>query len=474
MNRGHPPARQSRGDSAEPALRQGPPAGAVRDPRRGIVVGQLRRLAGVLLLLLTVAGVPPAQALSLDPATGGDLQLPLGEGRIVRFAAPVESVFVADDRIADIRIVSPGVAYVFGKANGSTNLIALDSQQRSQGAVHLQVSPAIAKDLAQAHPATQVQVRSEGKRLLASGPVADIDSALELNAMLTSSAPADVPPVNTSTYVGSPQVNIRVRFAEVSREQVLRYGVNWNALINSGSFSFGLITGGPLASSAVSGATNLLSAGFSSSSASVDVLLDALQSNGFLEILAEPNITALSGQTASFLAGGEIPVPVPVNNELIGIDYKSFGVSLQFTPTLLPNHRIALQVRPEVSSLSTTSQVQISGFTVPSFQVRRADTRVEVGSGQTFAIAGLFQRSSSQDVDKLPLLGDLPILGNLFKSKRFQRSETELVILITPYIVEPVSERTLATPLDPAAGNPAWQAGQVALTTHTEFGFYVD
>lgn len=434
--------------------------------------GRLRRLASAMLLV-TASG-SQAWAMTLDPAASSDIELALGEGRIVRFAAPVESVFVADDSVADIRVVSPGVAYVFGKANGDTNLIALDSRQNSQGAVHLRVSPAIARRLAQARPGSDVQVRSEGKRLLASGTVADLDSALELNAMLTSASPPSAPPMNTSTYAGSPQVNIRVRFAEVSREQLLRYGVNWNALINSGSFSFGLITGGPLASSAVAGATNLLSAGFSSSSARVDVLLDALQSNGFLEILAEPNITALSGQTASFLAGGEIPVPVPVNNELIGIDYKSFGVSLQFTPTLLPNHRIALQVRPEVSSLSTTSQVQISGFTVPSFQVRRADTRVEVGSGQTFAIAGLFQRSSSQDVDKLPLLGDLPVLGNLFKSKRFQRSETELVILITPYIVEPVSERTLATPLDSAADNPAWQAGRVALTAHTEFGFYVD
>lgn len=441
-----------------------------------------RRLRGLLRrvpcagawLALALAG--PAQGMNFDPTPSETVQLSVGEGRILRFAAPVESVFVADNAVADIRIVSPGVAYVFGKTDGQTNLIALDAQQASQGSVGVSVRPPIGTALQQHNPDNQVQVRSQGKRLLADGAVADIDSAIELNALLVSSAAAGVPPINAATYNGSPQVNIRVRFAEVSREQLLRYGVNWNALINSGSFSFGLITGGPLASSAVAGATNLLSAGFNSSSASVDVLLDALQSNGFLEILAEPNITALSGQTASFLAGGEIPVPVPVGNQLIGIDYKSFGVSLQFTPTLLPNKRIGLQVRPEVSSLSTTSQVQISGFSVPSFQVRRADTRVEVGSGQTFAIAGLFQRSSSQDIDKLPLLGDVPVLGNLFRSKRFQRSETELVILITPYIVEPVADRSLATPLDPASDNPAWRlaGGNVALTAHTEFGFYVD
>jgi len=177
-------------------------------------------------------------------------------------------------------------------------------------------------------------------------------------------------------------------------------------------------------------------------------MLDALQANGILQILAEPNITAMTGQTASFLAGGEVAIPVPVNRDLVGIEYKSFGVSLLFNPTLLPNGRIALQVRPEVSSVVSGGTVDFGNFHVPSFSVRRADTRVEVGSGQTFAIAGLFQRESSQDIEKLPLLGALPILGNLFRSKRFQRNETELVILITPYLVEPVRSRTLATPLD--------------------------
>src|SRR5690606_40281894 len=159
----------------------------------------------------------------------------------------------------------------------------------------------------------------------------------------------------------------------------------------------------------------------------------------------------VTGHTASFLAGGEIPVPVPVNSDLVGIEYKSYGVSLVFTPTLLPNDRISLQVRPEVSTLSSAGLVEIAGVDVPSFNVRRADTQVEVGSGQPFAIAGLFQRGNSTDSNKLPLLGDLPILGNLFRSKRFQRNETELVILITPYLVQPVSEKTTASPLDPAS-----------------------
>src|SRR5690606_20910724 len=169
------------------------------------------------------------------------------------------------------------------------------------------------------------------------------------------------------------------------------------ALFNSGNFAFGLVTGGSLTPAA--GATNLISGGFRSGSASIDTVLDALQTNGVLEILAEPNITTLTGRSASFLAGGEIPVPVPVNRAMVGIEYKSYGVSLVFTPTLLPNDRISLQVRPEVSTLSSTDLVEIAGTTVPSFSVRRADTQVEVGSGQTFAIAGLFQRGNSTDIN---------------------------------------------------------------------------
>jgi pilus assembly protein CpaC len=450
-----------------------------RDGANGWISTCLRIFA--LLGCLFIASAALAQSVDVTGSSNGELHLAMGEGRIVKFKTPVESVFVADPAIADLRVVSPGVVYVYGKASGETNLIALSADEEIQGSLQLKVQPDVGpvNEAVQAlQPESRVSVIQSGKRLMAKGTTQDVGSALDVNALLTSQTPAGGPlPLNTTTYPESPQVNIRVRFAEVSREQLLRYGVNWNALLTRGSFSFGLVTGGPLSQSAVAGATNLISGGFSSGSANIDVLLDALQSNGILEILAEPNITAVTGQTASFLAGGEIPVPVPVNQDLVGIEYKPFGVSLLFTPTLLPSGRIALQVRPEVSSLSTTSAVQIAGTSVPTFQVRRADTRVEVGSGQTFAIAGLFQRNSSQDVDRLPMLGDVPILGNLFRSKRFQRNETELVILITPYLVEPESERTLATPLDPASSNPAHQLARAtpgANKPTSEFGFYVD
>jgi pilus assembly protein CpaC len=167
-------------------------------------------------------------------------------------------------------------------------------------------------------------------------------------------------------------------------------------------------------------------------------------------------LTAATGRPASFLAGGEIPIPVPTGNQggQITIQYKPFGVQLEFTPILVRTNRIALRVRPEVSSLSRIGATKTNGIDVPGFVVRRADTTVEVAPGQTFAIAGLFQRQMQLDYDSTPALADLPILGHLFRSARYRRDETELVILITPYLVKPVRDRGLATPLDRPAPPP--------------------
>jgi len=407
---------------------------------------------GACLALITALTAPStAQAQTISRGASGTVELAAGEGRILNFKAPVDSVMVAEPGIADLQVVSPGVIYVFGKAPGQTSLIAIGADGEQIASLSRAVSShtgAVSRPLQSLNPGSAVRIEGAGNRVLASGNVASVGEATDLNALLGTEGQDFKTAINGASYPGSAQVNIRVRFAEVSRSELLRYGVNWNALFNNGTFSFGLLTGGALAADAASGASNVISAGLSSGNVNIDAMLEALQSNGILEILAEPNITAMTGQTASFLAGGEVAVPVPVNRDLVGIEYKQYGVSLLFSPTVLPNDRIALQVRPEVSSLMGSNTVNVSGYQVPSFRVRRADTRVEVGSGQTFAIAGLFQRESSQDVEKVPMLGEMPILGNLFRSKRFQRNETELVILITPYLVQPVRARTLATPLD--------------------------
>lgn len=430
-----------------------------------------------LCVAAVAALILPALACAQNIAKGSTATVDLasGEGRILNFKAPVDSVLVAEPGIADLQVVSPGVIYIFGKAPGQTSLIALGAEGEQIAALNLSVSSgthAISRPLKALNPDSTAQISGAGNRVLAKGTVKSVGEATDLNALLSTEGQDFKTAINGAAYEGSAQVNIRVRFAEVSRSELLRYGVNWNALFNNGTFSFGLLTGGSLAAEAASGASNVVSAGLASGNVNIDAMLEALQSNGILEILAEPNITAMTGQTASFLAGGEVAVPVPVNSDLVGIEYKQYGVSLLFSPTVLPNDRIALQVRPEVSSLMGSSTVSVGGYQVPSFRVRRADTRVEVGSGQTFAIAGLFQRESSQDVEKVPMLGDMPILGNLFRSKRFQRNETELVILITPYLVQPVRARTLATPLDARpAGATTASAGP---RNGGLFGFYMN
>lgn len=428
-------------------------------------------MAAVAALMLPVI----ACAQNIAKGSTGTIDLASGEGRILNFKAPVDSVLVAEPGIADLQVVSPGVIYVFGKAPGQTSLIALGPDGEQLAALSLAVSSgtqAVSRPLKTMNPGSSVQISGAGNRVMAKGSVKSVGEATDLNALLGTEGQDFKTAINGASYEGSAQVNIRVRFAEVSRSELLRYGVNWNALFNNGTFSFGLLTGGALAADAASGASNVVSAGLASGNVNIDAMLEALQSNGILEILAEPNITAMTGQTASFLAGGEVAVPVPVNSDLVGIEYKQYGVSLLFSPTVLPNDRIALQVRPEVSSLMGSSTVSVGGYQVPSFRVRRADTRVEVGSGQTFAIAGLFQRESSQDVEKVPMLGDMPILGNLFRSKRFQRNETELVILITPYLVQPVRARTLATPLD--ARPEAATTASAGPRNGGMFGFYMN
>ena len=195
--------------------------------------------------------------------------------------------------------------------------------------------------------------------------------------------------------------------------------------------------------------------------------LDLLQNDGFITTLAEPNLTALSGETASFLAGGEFPIPVSQSLGAVTIEYKQYGVGLAFTPIVLEDGRISLRVRPEVSELSDAGSVKLNGFTVPALTTRRAETTVELGSGQSFMIAGLLQNRSSNSVQKAPFLGDLPILGMLFRSTSYQRNETELVIIVTPYLVRPVSTQ-LATP---TAGYRAPTDAERVLEGQTYKGF---
>jgi pilus assembly protein CpaC len=393
------------------------------------------------------------------------ITVPASQGRLLRFDDAVESVLIADPTIADVRVVSSDLIYVYGKRLGLTNLLAVsggDPQGDDKAARQTVSASALVRVIPDTRPAneaaqqlspgTPVDINMFGKRTAIRGHMRSIDQAVDAASIAQTYSPPNLPPINTTTLAGSNQINIRVRFAEVRRDDLRSFGIDWNVAVKGGSFGFefgkaGATTNPNLGGSAKAGNFN------------IDLLIEALQANGALTILAEPNLTAVTGETASFLAGGEVPIPVPTGNgqNSITIQYKQFGVALSFTPVLVKENRIAMKVKPEVSSIAGETSFGIQGFNLPSFTVRRAESTVEMASGQTFAMAGLFQREVSRNIDKVPVLGDVPVLGPLFRSERYKRNETELVILITPYLVNPVSDGSLATPLDRASGS-GWNA----------------
>ena len=255
---------------------------------------------------------------------------------------------------------------------------------------------------------------------------------------------------NRLSVASSLQVNLRVRIAEMSRNLIRQLGVNWANLADLGKYAqIGLLTTNPLVN--VTGTPNLLTGGYNFNTPGhvldVNAFIDALAQDELVHILAQPNLTAISGETASFLVGGEFPIPVAQQNNQVTIEFKQYGVSLAFLPTVASDGRITLKVRPEVSQLTNQGAIQLSAgnstIQVPALTVRRAETTVELGSGQSFAIAGLLQDNADITGNAVPILGDVPVLGALFRSDNFQRNETELVIVVTPYLVRPVSDPTV-------------------------------
>jgi pilus assembly protein CpaC len=271
--------------------------------------------------------------------------------------------------------------------------------------------------------------------------------------------------------LSSIQVNVRVRIAEIDRNITRQLGFNWQALGNNGTWQYGLLTGAavlgkinpalPLGLSALSNSSTppyQLGGGYHNGGTDINAIIDALAADQLVTILAEPNLTAQSGETASFLAGGEFPVPIAGSTSngsaTITVEFKQFGVSLSVIPTVLSPGRLNLRVRPEVSQLSNNGAISVpignnATVTIPALTVRRAETTVELGSGQSFAIAGLLEKTSIDSTNALPGIGELPVIGALFKSNDFQRGVSELVIIVTPYLVKPApSPDALHLPTD--------------------------
>jgi pilus assembly protein CpaC len=311
-------------------------------------------------------------------------------------------------------------------------------------------------------PEANVRVQTVGQTAVLMGTVASPEDAAfaqqlvasELNPgvdMSKDGASCKICVINRLKVATPLQVTLKVKVAEVSRDVLKQIGVNLFSSDPSSGFKFGIAQGSNVVGGSPFKVTSGIVGGSTLGAAGrlfgldLSGALDLAETDGLVTILAEPNLTALSGETASFLAGGEFPIPVSQSLGAVTIEYKQYGVGLAFTPIVLQDGRISMRVRPEVSELSDAGSVNLNGYKVPALTTRRAETTVELGSGQSVMIAGLLRNTAANSLDKTPLLGDLPIIGSLFRSTKFRRQETELVIIVTPYLVRPVSNQ-IATP----------------------------
>jgi pilus assembly protein CpaC len=392
------------------------------------------------------------------------ISLNAGSGQVIHLHAAATNVFTADPKVAEIRPASANSLFIFGVAPGTTTVAALSSTGEAIAQYQVTVT-ASGFDAAQARTAIQhggsssVTTRATETGVSISGHVATAGDAERAGAAARLSLPPDGKMENRLVIDGSVQVGLHVRIAEMTRTLTRDLGVNWSSAVGLGKdASFGVFSAGT--NTAISAATGVTpsagtfgigKSGLHDSSGNplynLETIIDALSQDQLVHVLAEPNLTTTSGQPASFLVGGEFPIPVATSNNTVSIEFKQYGISLAFVPTVISNNRISLHVRPEVSQLdkangvtSTLGSSGVVAISIPALTVRRADTTVELGSGQSFAIAGLLSDQTTQVTQATPGLGDLPILGALFRSDSFQRAETELVIVVTPYIVRPVSD----------------------------------
>ena len=407
--------------------------------------------AAIVLMLAVGSGVSPTHgphAAPLEAPSDSPVALTLesGSGRVVKLNGAAANVFVADPKVAEVRPASPGTLFVFGVAPGRTTIAAVDAAGQTLLDAQIVVAPssftAVQAQAAalRAAPGRRINVQAAPRGLTVSGEVSTPAEAAQILSTVRSHLAEGQTLDDHLGVQSSVQVLLRVRIAEMSRTVTRNLGINWQALGSAGKFAAGLSTGTAVASSVTSGGQNLLRFG----TPDINAIIDALAQDNLVRILAEPNLTAMSGQPASFLAGGEFPIPVSHKDNDVTLEFKQYGVKLTFVPTVLTSGRINLHVSPEVSELSTQGAVQLtsgnSSLQIPALTVRRAETTVEVGSGQSFAIAGLLQSTVTQQSSGVPLLGDVPVLGALFRSTSFQRQETELVVVVTPYIARPASD----------------------------------
>ena len=442
------------------------------------------KLLAAAMIAVPMAAMPAGTAIAQQVVKPSqEIVLSIGKGELVTVPGTMADVFVANEDVADVQVKSQRQLYVFGKAGGETTVYASNERGDVIFSANIRVGSnigSIDQMLAMAMPDAKVNVSTMGTNtVLLTGTVGAPEDAAEAERLVTAFLGKDANVISRLRTATPLQVNLQVKIAEVSRSLLRNIGGNLQTFDGSNGFRFGVGTGrnivpedggpsGPLGVGNSVGKTaftlpdgteipgyGLDSAGKTSIAGlgklfGVDVLgaLDLSERLGLVTTITEPNLTALSGETATFLAGGEFPIPVSQGLGQVSIQFRQFGVSLAYTPTVLSNGRISMRVRPEVSELSTNGAITLNNFQVPAITTRRTETTVELGSGQSFMIAGLLSANAQNVLDKAPGVGDVPILGNLFRSREFRRGETELVIIVTPYLVKPVDAKDIKLPTD--------------------------
>lgn len=430
--------------------------------------------AGMLGFALTMSAIPASQAETLRIMSGSPssaLQVPMNRAVVVEADVPFAELSIANPGIADISTLSERTIYVLGKAPGRTTLTLLSPDGRLISNVDVHVTPDVAEfkeRLRQILPGEKIEVRTANDGIVLSGVVsstARLDRALDLANRY---APDRVS--NLMSVGGTQQVMLKVRFAEMNRAVTKALGSRMTVTGTGfdGDLDVALSTG-----TGVTSPEGILGLGFTSGNFAFNIALEALETRGMVRTLAEPNLTALSGQQATFLAGGEYPVPVSQDEDTITVEFKPFGVEMTFTPTVVDGDVINLSIQSAVSSLDPASGVTIGGLDISGFRRREAQTTVELRDGESFAIAGLLQDDFEDLNRQVPWLGDVPVLGALFRSANYQRNQSELVIIVTPHLVTPTRGDVLALPTDrisPPSESELFLLGKTARTGRYQAG----
>jgi pilus assembly protein CpaC len=404
----------------------------------------------------------------------GQLDVAVNKSQVLTADRPFAKALIGNAEVADVLPLTNRSLYVLGKKIGTTSLTLYDKNNNLISVIDVAVGPdvlSLRRQLSELMPSEQIGVRMSGDSVVLTGTVSSgpaIDRAKQIAATY-----AGDKVVNLLAVGASQQVMLEVRFSEMNRNVAKSLGINtafsngngantFQGGLGSNASSTALLTnqnGKPTVNIAgILDSFGVVSKGISLGNLNIFTALDALERKGLVTTLAEPTLVALSGESASFLAGGEFPVPVSQGgssgggqnsgSNAITVEYKPFGVSLAFTPTVLDDGVINMVVAPEVSSIDPSASVTINGLTIPGLQTRRAKTTLELRDGQSFAIAGLLRKDFQSTVRQFPLLGSIPIIGALFSSRGFQRQETELVIIVTPRLVRPVPAGQIRLPTD--------------------------